>query len=97
MSDIEYYDCNSCGESFDSDLARVDDDGDIICPACYELATEDTLAMSHDEYIDALHYSDGDLTPEQLEAEWVKLEQFRDERTHSSHLAPAPGKRDSTA
>jgi hypothetical protein len=74
-------DCNWCGQTFNADLAQPDANDEPICPACVCGAEEDAMQMTKEDYIESLHFADGDLTPEQLEAEYVKFEQWRSERS----------------
>src|SRR5580698_7687875 len=73
-------DCAWCGETFNADLAQPDSSDDPICPECFADCEEENMNMSKEEYIENLYYSDGDLTPEQLEAEWAKFSSWKEKR-----------------
>jgi hypothetical protein len=70
-------DCAWCGETFNADLAQPDGNLEPTCPDCLQSAEEESLAMTKAEYIENLHFAEGDLTSEQLEAEYVKFDVWR--------------------
>jgi len=78
-------DCSWCGETVDADSVQPDDNDEPVCKDCAAGVEEEALTMTKEEYIENLHFADGDLTPEQLEAEYLKFEKWRSERERGLH------------